>query len=79
MFGNDLEKELMGETSGSFRRLLVSLCQVCDLLQNLILKIKYNFYLFRENAMKTHLLMLHQHNLMHRIYYKLVNNHYICL
>lgn len=29
VFGNDLEKELMGETSGSFRRLLVSLCQVC--------------------------------------------------
>jgi len=28
VFGNDLEKELMGETSGSFRRLLVSLCQV---------------------------------------------------
>ncbi|XP_060843407.1 annexin B9-like isoform X3 [Rhopalosiphum padi] len=27
LFGNDLEKELMGETSGSFRRLLVSLCQ----------------------------------------------------
>lgn len=28
VYGNDLEKELMGETSGSFRRLLVSLCQV---------------------------------------------------
>ncbi|XP_025203425.1 annexin B9-like isoform X1 [Melanaphis sacchari] len=27
LFGKDLEKELMGETSGSFRRLLVSLCQ----------------------------------------------------
>lgn len=27
LFGKDLEKDLMGETSGSFRRLLVSLCQ----------------------------------------------------
>lgn len=31
VFGKDLEKELMGETSGSFRRLLVSLSQVCYL------------------------------------------------
>jgi len=34
VFGNDLEKELMGETSGSFRRLLVSLCQVCFFFSN---------------------------------------------
>lgn len=35
VFGKDLEQELMGETSGSFRRLLVSLCQVCLFLNQL--------------------------------------------